>query len=120
MHLRDGLNFTESPAERGRSSVAGGPWAAEDWQDLPLDLTTHMLAGGRKQYYLDLETSLYLLGAGQTAGGGRYYDAAAGRFTSEDPIRHQAGDLKNKTIENLSNGQSLGDALRAYPHRPHC
>ncbi len=30
-------------------SVAGGPWTAEDWQDLPLDLTSNMLAGGKKQ-----------------------------------------------------------------------
>jgi RHS repeat-associated protein len=102
-------------------SVAGGPWAAEDWQDLPLDLTTHMLAGGRKQYYLDLETSLYLLGAGQTAGGGRYYDAAAGRFTSEDPVRHQAGDpnlyryVGNNPVNRLDPGghDAAADAAAA-------
>lgn len=60
-----------------------------------------MLAGGKKQYYLDMETSLYLLGTGQTGGGGRYYDAAVGRFTSEDPIRHQAGDVNfYRYVEN--------------------
>jgi RHS repeat-associated protein len=91
-------------------SVSGGPWSGEDWSSLPLDLTSQMLAGGKKQYYLDMETSLYLLGSGQTAGGGRYYDAAVGRFVSEDPIRHQAGDanlfryVQNNPVNQLDAG----------------
>lgn len=44
---------------------------------------------GRKQYYLDQEIALYLLGAGNN---GRYYDAAAGRFLSEDPTKEAGGD----------------------------
>jgi RHS repeat-associated protein len=75
-------------------SVENGPWSVNDWPDLPPQLTTQMLAGGKKHYYLDSETSLYLLGSGNTDGGGRYYDAATARFTSEDPDRH-AGDDTN-------------------------
>ena len=50
-------------------------------------------AGGKKQYYLDQEIALYLLGSGNN---GRYYDAATGRFLSEDPTKEAGGD------ENLS------------------
>ncbi|NNM87187.1 MAG: hypothetical protein HKL95_01575, partial [Phycisphaerae bacterium] len=63
-------------------SVQGGPWTGEDWESLPLDLTSKMLAGGKKQYYLDMEIALYLLGCGNN---GRYYDPVTGRFLSEDP-----------------------------------
>jgi hypothetical protein len=42
-------------------SLDGGAWSREDWQSLPLELSSHMLAGGRKHYYLDMETALYLL-----------------------------------------------------------
>ena len=70
-------------------SIDGGPWTAEDWESLPLDFTSNMLAGGKKQYYLDQETALYLLGSGNN---GRYYDAATGRFLSEDPTGEAGGD----------------------------
>lgn len=64
-------------------SLAGGAWSREDWETLPLELSSHMLAGGKKHYYLDMETSLYLLGSGNPAGGGRYYDPETARFLSE-------------------------------------
>jgi RHS repeat-associated protein len=48
-----------------------------------------MGAWGQKQYYLDPETQLFLLGSGTD---GRYYDPSTGRFLSEDPIRWDAGD----------------------------
>ncbi len=50
---------------------------------------SNMLAGGKKQYYLDQEIALYLLGSGNN---GRYYDASAGRFVSEDPTGDAGGD----------------------------
>lgn len=82
-------------------SVEGDYWASltvdqwwnmtvDQWWGLPAQLTTHMLAGGRKQYYLDPDTQLYLLGGGVN---GRYYDPNTARFLSEDPIRQQSGDV---------------------------
>jgi RHS repeat-associated protein len=44
---------------------------------------------GQKGYYRDDTLDLYLLGGGN---GGRYYDAAQGRFISEDPKRHRSND----------------------------
>ena len=41
---------------------------------------------GQANYYRDNETDLYLLDA-------RYYDPAAGRFVSEDPIGYKSGDV---------------------------
>ncbi|NNM88460.1 MAG: hypothetical protein HKL95_08065 [Phycisphaerae bacterium] len=70
-------------------SIDGGAWTAEDWQSLPLDFTSNMLAGGKKQYYLDQEIALYLLGSGNK---GRYYDATTGRFLSEDLTGEAGGD----------------------------
>ena len=61
-------------------------------------------AGGKKQYYLDREIALYLLGSGNN---GRYYDAATGRFLSEDPTKESGGDSSlfryagNDPINNL-------------------
>ena len=63
-----------------------------------------MLAGGKKQYYLDQEIALYLLGSGNN---GRYYDATTGRFLSEDPTGEAGGDdnlyryTGNDPINNL-------------------
>ncbi len=91
-------------------------WAAmsvDDWAGLPVDLTTQMLAGGKKQYYMDPETQLYLLGSGQSGAGGvggRYYDPVTARFQSQDPIRHQAGDanlyryVENNPVNRLDPG----------------
>ena len=31
-------------------SIEGGSWTAEDWESLPLDFTSNMMAGGKKQY----------------------------------------------------------------------
>ncbi|HXE56245.1 MAG TPA: hypothetical protein VN541_24675 [Tepidisphaeraceae bacterium] len=70
------------------STLSVGQWSQlslDQWASLPLGLGSQMLAGGEKQYYLDDETQLYLLGTGTN---GRYYDPAVGRFISEDPIRH--------------------------------
>ena len=68
-------------------------------------------AGGKKQYYLDQEMALYLLGGGNN---GRYYDAATGRFLSEDPTKEAGGDANlfryagNNPINNLDpSGHSL-------------
>jgi RHS repeat-associated protein len=77
------------------SNLSVNDWsnlAVDAWANLPAELSTQMLAGGRKQYYLDSETELYLLGMGNKSGGGRYYDAANARFTSEDPKRQAGGD----------------------------
>ena len=85
-------------------SIDGGSWTAEDWTTLPLDFTSNMMAGGKKQYYLDMESALYLLGGGNN---GRYYDAATGRFLSEDPTKETGGDdnlyryAGNDPINNL-------------------
>ena len=65
---------------------------------------SRMMAGGKKQYYLDMESALYLLGGGNN---GRYYDAATGRFMSEDPTKEAGGDenlyryTSNDPINNL-------------------
>ena len=75
-------------------------------------------AGGKKQYYLDQEIALYLLGSGNN---GRYYDAAAGRFLSEDPTEEAGGDANlfryagNDPINNLD--PSGHDTKRTY-HPP--
>ncbi len=68
-------------------------------------------AGGKKQYYLDQEIALYLLGSGNN---GRYYDAATGRFLSEDPTKEAGGDANlfryagNDPVNNLDpSGHSL-------------
>ena len=61
-------------------------------------------AGGKKQYYLDQEIALYLLGGGNN---GRYYDTTTGRFLSEDPTKESGGDVNlyrytgNDPINNL-------------------
>ena len=73
-------------------SIAGGAWTAEDWTSLPLAFTTQMLAGGRKQYFLDSETGLYLLGSGSNPG--RCYDPSMGRFLSEEVAKDVAGAAK--------------------------
>ena len=65
---------------------------------------SRMMAGGKKQYYLDMESALYLLGGGNN---GRYYDAATGRFLSEDPTKEAGGDenlyryASNDPVNNL-------------------
>jgi RHS repeat-associated protein len=75
-----------------------------DWSEIPADLGTNMLAGGKKQYYLDPEIQLYLLGSGNN---GRYYDPSIGRFISEDPTRQASGDdnlfgyVKNDPVNKL-------------------
>jgi uncharacterized protein RhaS with RHS repeats len=77
-------------------SVNGGAWQREDWNSLPLAQGVNMMAGGKKHYYLDLETGVYLLGGGNSDGGGRYYDAATGRFLSEDPKRAWRRNLEHR------------------------
>src|SRR5262249_17438147 len=68
-------------------SVSG--WAGmsvDDWANLPVEgLAGVAGAFTQKQYYLDAETELYLLGSG---GDGRHYDPTTARFLREDPIRH--------------------------------
>jgi RHS repeat-associated protein len=79
------------------STLSVEQWAeltVDAWANMPLEIASPLAcAGGQKQYYLDRETQLYLLGCGNNDGGGRYYDAAAGRFLSEDPDRHGGGDV---------------------------
>jgi RHS repeat-associated protein len=92
--------------------VAGEAWGtltADQWGAMTADQWGELVTGpgglpvvsgatdnlgmaGRKQYYLDPETRLYLLGGGNSDSGGRYYDPATARFTSEDPVRQDAGD----------------------------
>ena len=91
-------------------SIDGGPWTAEDWESLPLDFTSNMLAGGKKQYYLDQEIALYLLGSGNN---GRYYDAATGRFLSEDPTK-QDGTSKDSNSQLLTSNSSPDINLYCY------
>lgn len=67
-------------------------------------------AGGKRQYYLDQEIALYLLGSGNN---GRYYDAAAGRFLSEDPTK-QGGTSKNSNSQFLTPNSSADDNLYRY------
>ncbi len=62
-------------------------------------------AGGKKQYYLDQEIALYLLGGGNN---GRYYDAVTGRFLSEDPTQ-QDGTSKDSNSQ-LPTPDSSSDA----------
>jgi RHS repeat-associated protein len=71
----------------GVNDWAGMAVGAGGWSPLPVSL--QFGAGGQKGYYLDTETGFYLLGSGS---GGRYYDPATGRFTTEDPIRQDSGD----------------------------
>ena len=84
------------------SSIDGDAWATltvdqwatmtvDQWATLPVDIAGAMGAMGQKQYYLDAETQLYLLGTGTN---GRYYDPNTARFVSEDPTR-QAGSGTN-------------------------
>jgi RHS repeat-associated protein len=82
------------PSE-GWATLTADQWSAmtaDDWANLPV-LPGGAMDGfggfGQKQYYLDAETELYLLGGGS---GGRYYDDKTAHFMSEDPIRHDAGD----------------------------
>ncbi len=86
-----------------RRNLDGGSWTAEDWTTLPLDFTSNMMAGGKKQYYLGMESALYLLGGGNN---GRYYDAATGRFLSEDPAAKDGQNSESAASEN-SNSQLL-------------
>ena len=76
------------------SSLTVDQWAGmtvDQWAELPLDLSPSKVTGmgGQKQYYLDAETELYLLGSGNN---GRYYDPNTARFASEDPTRQASGD----------------------------
>jgi len=84
-------------------SIDGAPWSnldtnawnqmtTEQWAELtPGSGSTKMLAGGKKQYFLDEETSLYMLGMGNNQG--RSLDSSTARLTSEDPIRQASGDV---------------------------
>ncbi|REK48438.1 MAG: hypothetical protein DWQ46_02605 [Planctomycetota bacterium] len=45
---------------------------------------------GRQQYQRESEVDLYLLGGGNRAGGGRYYDPDVGRFLSKDRLEDDA------------------------------
>ena len=80
-------------------------------------------AGGKKQYYLDQEIALYLLGSGNN---GRYYDATTGRFLSEDPTGESGGDNNlfryagNDPINNLdpSGHDSKKDPPKPVYHPP--
>ena len=67
-------------------------------------------AGGKKQYYLDQEIALYLLGSGNN---GRYYDAATGRFLSEDPTK-QDGTSKDSNSQLLTPNSSADVNLYCY------
>ncbi len=67
-------------------------------------------AGGKKQYYLDQEIALYLLGGGNN---GRYCDAAAGRFLSEDPTK-QDGTSKDSNSQLLAPNSSADINLYCY------
>jgi RHS repeat-associated protein len=87
--------------DEGWSTLSTNDWAGlsvDGWANLPI-----MPGGGvpgmgggfaQKQYYLNPETELYLLGGGGngTESGGRQYDPRTGQFTSEDPIRQSGGD----------------------------
>ena len=67
-------------------------------------------AGGKKQYYLDQEIALYLLGSGNN---GRYYDATTGRFLSEDPTK-QDGTSKDSNSQLLISNSSADTNLYCY------
>ena len=71
---------------------------------------SNMLAGGKKQYYLDQEIALYLLGSGDN---GRYYDATTGRFLSEDPAK-QDGTSKDSNSQLLTSNSSADVNLFRY------
>ncbi len=93
-YLAFGLSIS---ATAGWADLTAQGWAGmsvDDWGAFPVNGQSAMGAGGQKQYYLDPETGLYLLGMGGNGhtAGGRYYDPATGRFLSEDPIRFASGD----------------------------
>ena len=67
-------------------------------------------AGGKKQYYLDQEMALYLLGSGNN---GRYYDAATGRFLSEDPTKRD-GASKDSNSQLLAPNSSADANVYCY------
>jgi RHS repeat-associated protein len=71
------------------ASIDGGRYEPVNWTSLPLDLVYNQLSGGKKGYYLDMETALYLLGSGSD---GRYYDPLTARFVNEDPEREAKGN----------------------------
>ncbi len=79
----------------------------EDWQNLPLDFTSNMIAGGKKQYYLDMEITLYLLGCGNN---GRYYDPLTGRFLSEDPTKTGKDGPTAEGAENAEGARASADS----------
>jgi RHS repeat-associated protein len=110
------------------ASLSVDQWAAltvEQWAALPVEIAsamTSMGAMGQKQYYLDLETQLYLLGTGTN---GRYYDAAAGRFISEDPVRQAGGEdnlllyVHNDPVNRLDpSGHDDDKKKRTDPPKP--
>jgi RHS repeat-associated protein len=96
----------------GWDTLTAGDWntlTPGGWADLPANAPgqSNKTWGGQKGYYFDRDLALYLLGIGDN---GRHYDAAAGRFTSEDPIRQAARDLnlfryvKNDPVSKIDPG----------------
>jgi RHS repeat-associated protein len=106
------------------SSIQGDAWASltvdqwatmsvEQWATLPVDIAGSMGAMGQKQYYLDPETQLYLLGTGTN---GRYYDPATGQFISEDPIRQAGGETRQ--FKGVGNSKGSGVLCLDPPFSP--
>jgi RHS repeat-associated protein len=97
---------SEGAAVGGWVNLTPDGWAglgAAGWAALPVNgwsvtAGTRFAWGGQKQYYLDGELGLYMLGMGA---GGRPYDPAVGKFVAEDPLRHAAGDANlSRYVQN--------------------
>ncbi len=96
-----------------RMYAAGGQWSVHMFSAYGTSTSTISTTfdpysgfGGQAGYYTDWETGLQLCGS-------RYYDAAAGRFITRDPIGYNGGvnvynyTANNPVNRNDSNGRSF-------------
>src|SRR5262249_38480888 len=85
----DALGSTDALADQSQSPVDRWDYRGfgTPTQTLGAD-TTPFLWVGRKGYYRDSETELFLLGSGT-----RYYDSVTAKFLSHDPLDFLGGDV---------------------------
>jgi RHS repeat-associated protein len=111
-HLHDGqysmealLDENEAETDRFRHRAFGIEQSHTGTTD------TSFTFGGQQGYYSDPELDLYLLSA-------RYYDPAAGRFISQDPMGFEAGDenLYRYAHNNPANAVDPSGTDRVFVH----